>query len=263
MQPVIFATPDEMGQAAAELLASLIEAHTGSAGRRFLLGCPGGRTAMPVYVALAAEAEQRQLDLSSVVIVMMDEYVVTDERGDLAAEDPDAAHSCRRFGRVDIVERLNAALPPEHRIPEANLWLPDVSDPGAYDQRIADAGGIEVFLLASGASDGHVAFNPPGSERGSTTRVVELPASTRRDNLATFESFAGDLERVPRHGVTVGIDTIARHSKRAIMLAHGRDKSLAARRLTEAAGYEPDWPATIVSDCREAQLWLDRAAVGA
>ncbi len=45
------------------------------------------------------------------------------------------------------------------------LWYADPADPAAYDRRIAAAGGIDLFLLASGASDGHVAFNPPGSAR--------------------------------------------------------------------------------------------------
>ena len=98
------------------------------------------------------------------------------------------------------MDRLNAGRPEHLQIPADRLWLPDPADPDAYDERIAAAGGIDLFLLASGAGDGHVAFNPPGTEAAARTRVVALPDSTRRDNLATFPTFGGELDAVPRTG---------------------------------------------------------------
>jgi glucosamine-6-phosphate deaminase len=173
------------------------------------------------------------------------------------------SYSCRRFATVEILGRLNAGRPADLSVRTENLWLPDPADPGGYERRLEAAGGIDLFLLASGAGDGHVAFNPPGAERDSRTRVVRLPDSTRRDNLATFPAFGGDLGAVPSHGVTVGVATIRERSKEVIMVAHGADKRLAARRLTEATAYEPDWPATVVTECRAPQIFLDRAAAGA
>jgi glucosamine-6-phosphate deaminase len=105
-----------------------------------------------------------------------------------------------------------------------------------------------------------VAFNPPGTDADARTRVVSLPDSTRRDNLATFPSFGGALEAVPRFGVTVGVATIRELSAEVVMVAHGEDKTLAARRLTAAAGYQSDWPATVWAECRNPHLYLDRAA---
>ena len=63
----VFETPDALGEAVAADIASRI----GRRGR-FLLGCPGGRSPKPVYAALARMAD---FDLSSVVIVMMDDYL--------------------------------------------------------------------------------------------------------------------------------------------------------------------------------------------
>ena len=251
----VFDDAVQLGRAAATVVAERIA----RADDRFLLGCPGGRSPRSTYQALAALAGARELDLSRVVIVMMDDYVVEAADG-FRREDPAALHSCERFAREEIVGPLNASVAPELRIPEDGVWFPDPADPAAYDERIAAAGGIDLFLLASGASDGHVAFNPPGAPRESRTRVVPLPDSTRRDNLATFPSFGGDLEQVPRHGVTVGVDTIAALSASVLMLAHGEDKGLATRRLIGAVEYEPDWPATIVSECRDPRLFIDRAA---
>jgi glucosamine-6-phosphate deaminase len=257
VQPSVFDDAEALGEAAAAHIADRIAA---AGERQFLLGCPGGRSAASTYRALAREAARRQLDLSRVVIVMMDDYVVRSEQGELVREAATADHSCERFAREDIVAPLNAGLPEELRIPEQNLWMPDVTAPDQYDGRIQSAGGVDIFILASGASDGHVAFNPPGSDVTSGTRIVDLPDSTRRDNLATFPSFGGDLENVPRHGLTVGIGTIKAVSKSVLMLVHGADKGLAAARLSAADGYDPDWPATIFADCREPRLFLDTAA---
>ena len=179
VRPQVFPDAASLGDAAARLVAAAV---TAAPGRRFLLGCPGGRSAASTYRSLAV------LDLSRLVIVMMDDYLVGDGTGRLVREDPRAAHSCERFGRTEIVDRLNAGLPVQHRVPADNLWLPDPARPDAYDERLADAGGVDLFLVASGASDGHIAFNPAGSPRDSRTRVVALQDTTRTDNLATTRS---------------------------------------------------------------------------
>lgn len=260
VQPEVFANARNLGKRVAEIVATdILDAN--AAGRPFLLGCPGGRTPRTTYQALAALVAKHEIDLSHVVIVMMDEYVVRGANGSLASEDTRAAHSCTRFGIDEILEPLSRAASTSHGIPEANLWVPDPADPAGYDSRISDAGGIDVFLLASGASDGHVAFNPPGSASNTRTRVVQLPETTRKDNLHTFPSFNGELDRVPRSGVTVGIETIVALSASVIMLAHGADKALAARRLLAATSYDPTWPATCFVDCARPQLFIDKSAM--
>ncbi len=276
VDPEVFAEPQTLGQRAAEVVAEGI-VRAGEAARPFLLGCPGGRSAASTYAALAQLVAARSIDLSHLVIVMMDDYLVRGPDGALVHEDRTAAHSCVRFGVEEIIDPLATAAgqgigtsdrerggrggsSPHGGI---QLWVPDPADPGAFDDRIAAAGGIDLFLLASGAGDGHVAFNGPGSAADSRTRVVGLAERTRLDNLATFPSFEGRLERVPQHGVTVGIDTIVRHSASVIMLVHGADKGVAARHLLAADGYDPDWPATVYAACAHPRLFLDEAAVAA
>ncbi|MFC9221719.1 hypothetical protein ACFT8W_13300 [Streptomyces hygroscopicus] len=82
-------------------------------GRPYALGCPGGRSATSTYRAPADEVAARRLGLEHVVIVMMDEYVETTPPGphgrEYRAIDSGLPHSCLRFGREEIVGRLNAA----------------------------------------------------------------------------------------------------------------------------------------------------------
>lgn len=256
-----FPGPAQLGQALAAVIADGIAATP--PGGQYLLGCPSGRSPVSTYQALADEVSRRGLDLRGVVIVMMDEYLEADAgSGELRYVDPGAPHSCARFGRMEIVERLNRAAPPGRGIDPDRLWLPDLTAPERYDEQLADAGGIDLFILASGTSDGHVAFNPPGTKPDAGTRAVELAEPTRRDNLSTFATFDGDLNRVPRWGLTVGVGTIRDLSKRAVMVVHGAEKGEAVRRLQAAEQYEPDWPATILTECADPELYVDAAALG-
>jgi glucosamine-6-phosphate deaminase len=225
----VFANAEELG---AELAAQI--AQRGPA----LLGCPGGRSLVSTYRALARSGS----DLSSTTIVMMDEYV--------PVPPVDAHFSCRGFALREIAGPLG--------IPEENVWLPDPDDAPAFDERIAAAGGIDLFLLASGASDGHVAFLPPGSPREGTTSVVRLAETTRRDNLATFPEFTS-IDDVPAHGVSVGLGTIS-SARDARLVLHGEGKRAAAARVVDAGAFDPDWPASIIHTFPTGEIWLDEAA---
>ncbi len=260
VQPTVFDGPEGIGRALAALIAGRL-AEAAEAGRPFLLGCPSGRSPQSTYAALAREVGARGTDLGGLVIVMMDEYVERDEAtGRMRRVDPAAAHSCVRFGQAEIVDRLNAAARPGRGMRAGSYWVPDPAVPGDYDRRIADHGGVDVFILASGAGDGHVAFNPPGTAPDTVTRVVRLAEQTRRDNLETFPSFGADLDRVPHYGVTVGVGTIRDHSRQVVLVAHGAPKAHAVRRVAEAGRYQAEWPATILADCANPLLFVDRAA---
>ena len=260
VQPTVFDRPEALGHALATLIAERL-AEAANAGRPFLLGCPSGRSPQSTYTALAREVTARDADLSGLVIVMMDEYVERDQHtGAMHRIDPSAPHSCVRFGQVEIVDQLNAAAGPGRGISPDRYWVPDPAAPQEYDAMIADHGGIDLFIVASGAGDGHVAFNPPGSGRDTGTRVVRLAEQTRQDNLNTFPSFGREIERVPHYGVTVGVATIREQSKQVVMVAHGEAKARAVRRVAEADSYRPEWPATVLTECARPLLFVDEAA---
>jgi glucosamine-6-phosphate deaminase len=260
IDPQVFETPVALGEHVAQAIADRIEQST-IAGRPFVLGCPGGRSALSTYQALAREVGQRDLDLSGLVVLMMDEYLVDDGAGGLRRVEESLPHSCVGFGRREIVEPMNAAARPGRRISEENFWWPDPKDPEEYDRRIARTGGVDIFLLASGASDGHIALNGVGTPPLGHTHVVTLLDSTRRDNLATFPTLSV-LDAVPHFGITVGVGTIREHSRAVLMVAIGADKSRAVERLAGARMYEPDWPATVFTECANPELLVDLAASG-
>ncbi|MEJ6781107.1 6-phosphogluconolactonase [Aminobacter sp. Piv2-1] len=256
----IHPTPQNIGASLGARIREGISA-ANAAGLPYMLGCPGGRSPMPVYEALAAALAAQPVDCSLLIVAMMDEYLLSDRDGRLSPPPTAAHYSCRGFGERHIVGRLNAVLPEAFRVQPHNFWVPNSTDPDAYDDRIASQGGIDLFLLASGAGDGHIAFNPPGSPRQSRTRIVELAEQTRRDNLATFPDFSS-LDEVPGHGLTIGIGSIAKLSESVAMIVWGAGKREAFRRIATAAAYNPAWPATIACECRNAELHADKAAAG-
>lgn len=254
----VVASDAQLGQRAAQMI---LDAHRGAAieGRGLVLGCPAGRSPRSTYAALGDLVAQHRVDLSNAHLVLMDEFV--ERRDDAWRWCPaDAHYSCRAYAEREIVATLNRGLPPPLRIPRGSLHVPDASNPAAHEALLERLGGIDVFLLASGGSDGHVAFNPPGTALDSLTRVVELADTTRSDNLGTFPRFR-DLEEVPRWGVTVGLGTIRRHSRAALLLLPGESKGESLRRILAADAFDPAWPATVVHACRNATVLADESAL--
>jgi glucosamine-6-phosphate deaminase len=201
-----------------------------------VIGIPAGRTPRTTFDALHRD----HVDLTSAQFLLMDEYV---------GVDVSAPHSCRGFAQREM------------RVPASNLRAPDPQRPDDYEAMITALGGIDVFLLAAGATDGHVGFNPPGSPLDSRTRVVELAETTRRDNLDTFPNLRS-RDDVPTHGVTVGLGTIVEHADRAVLVFIGEDKRDALARTVGLTNFDPAWPASIVHRCRNAEVVADRAAAG-
>jgi len=252
----IFPSAEELGrQLADRLLGEIAQAR--QAGRRFLLGCPTGRTPRSTYSAIARRLATEPQDLSHLTLVMMDEYAI--ERGSgFQHESSDRPWSCHHFAGREILDPWNAHLPKNLQLSPDSVWFPEAQQPEAYDARIANAGGIDFFILASGASDGHVAFNPAGTPLNSRTRIVVLSEQTRRDNLQTFPAF-GTLDAVPRHGVSMGIATIS-EARTAVMVLTGASKRESLARVLEADHYDPAWPATVIHEFAAGEILADREA---
>jgi glucosamine-6-phosphate deaminase len=253
----VFPDADALGEALArEILDEAERAREEE--RSYLLGCPAGRSLRSTYFALADLAAAQRADLSRFVVVMMDEYLIPAPDGSRLC--PAGAHySCRGYGRREILDRINDDLPPDRRIPQNNLWFPDPDDPMAYEKRLEVAGGIDLFLVAAGASDGHVAFNPVGTTLAARTRVLRLSAATRRDNLETFPDFEA-LDEVPTLGVSVGLGTIVEQSRRVVLVMTGAEKRAAVSRLRRCVDFTPDWPASFIYGCQNPAIFVDRFA---
>jgi glucosamine-6-phosphate deaminase len=182
-----------------------------------LLGVATGSTPLPIYTALAARVRAGQMDASRARICQLDEYV------GLPAGHPE---SYRSTVLREVVEPLGLG--------ESSFMGPDgnaddiTAACAAYDQGLADAGGVDLQLLGIG-TDGHIGFNEPCSSLASRTRIKTLTQQTRIDNARFFDD---DIDQVPHHVITQGIGTIldARH---LVLLATGAGKADAVAATVE------------------------------
>ena len=122
-----------------------------------------------------------------------------------------------------------------------------------YDTLIEQAGGIDLQILGIG-SDGHIAFNEPGTPFNSLTHVAELAESTIQDNSRFFNS----VEEVPTKAVTMGLASIMK-AKKIVLIATGANKADAIKGLLLDVITE-DLPCSILRNHPDVTIYVDRDA---
>ena len=111
----------------------------------------------------------------------------------------------------------------------------------------------DIQVLGIG-SNGHIAFNEPGTPFGSVTHIVDLTESTIKDNSRMFAS----IDEVPRQAFTMGLKNIMQ-SKKILILANGANKAKAVYGLVKGEVTE-NVPASILQLHPDCTLVCDKAA---
>ena len=238
MEVVITPTAEESAVLAADVVARLLERKASA-----VLGLATGSSPSALYQELVRRHRERRLSFAVARAFLLDEYV------GLPDGHPQLYRKVIDRELVDLVDFAPGAVRgPAGTGPEIVAACSD------YERAIADAGGIDLQVLGIG-TDGHLAFNEPGSSLASRTRLKTLTEQTQRDN-ARF--FGGDLAAVPRHVVTQGLGTIleARH---LLLLAAGAQKAEAVHQMVEG-GVSALWPATVLQHHPHVTVLLDEAA---
>ena len=233
----VCADPAEACRRAGALVADAIAA-AAAAGRGAVLGLATGRTMAGVHAELVRLHREQGLSFRGVTSFNVDEY------WPLAPDDPRAFRQVMRrelFGQVDLD-------PSRAHVPVGTLPAERVAAACAdYERAIAAAGGLDLVLLGLG-SNGHLAFNEPGSPADSRTRLVTLARSTR--------AAAGG--RIPQHAISMGLGTLL-EARSVALLAFGRRKAeVVARALcgpvTDAL------PASVLQGHADVHVLLDPEA---
>ncbi|KAI9257350.1 glucosamine-6-phosphate isomerase 1 [Phascolomyces articulosus] len=188
-----------------------------TAERPFVLGLPTGSSPIGTYKALVELHKAGELSFEHVVTFNMDEYV------GLPRDHPESYHSFmwkNLFMHVDI-------KPENVNILDGNAEDLD-EECKRFEAEIARVGGIELFLGGIGP-DGHIAFNEPGSSLTSRTRVKTLAYETI---IANARFFDGDVSKVPKLALTVGVATVM-DAREVCIIITGAHKSIALAKCIE------------------------------
>lgn len=217
MRVIIQPDYDLVSRWAANYVTARINSDNPSSSEPFLLGLPTGSSPLGMYRELIKLNQEGAVSFENVVTFNMDEYV------NLPEEHPESYYSFmwnNFFSHINIkqenVNILNGNAP--------NLEA-ECED---YENKIERLGGIRLFVGGIGP-DGHIAFNEPGSSLSSRTRVKTLTYDTI---IANSRFFDGDVNKVPKTALTVGVGTVL-DADEVLIIVNGHNKARALRHAIE------------------------------
>jgi glucosamine-6-phosphate deaminase len=183
------------------------------------LALPIGKSLFGCYEILADQSRKALIDWSAVKCFALDDYLDIDE-----------VYSFQRILQARLYEFAN--------IQAEACFNPRFQD--NYDQVIADCGGLDCCILGLG-TNGHIAFNEPGTPANSWTHCLWLSESTREANK---DYFAG-ASKIATKAISMGISTILA-SKKIILVATGNGKKEVLQKAL--SGPVTEWlPASLLS----------------
>ena len=214
-------TYEELSAKAAELLCAQVTMKPNC-----ILGLATGSSPVGAYKKMIAKFKAGEVDFSKVSSINLDEYVGLDGTND---------QSYRYFMNTNLFDHIN--------IDKNNTRVPSgiatdlAAEAKAYDEHIAEVGGIDLQLLGIGL-DGHIGFNEPDDRFTKETHVVDLDPSTIEANARFFAS----ADDVPRKAITMGMGGIMT-AKKVLLIANGAAK----KEIVEKAFFGPITPAVPAS----------------
>lgn len=216
-------TKGEVSQLAADEIQQIIKEKP-----QAVLGLATGSTPIGTYQELIRRYQEGKIDFSQVRTFNLDEYYGLD------SHHPQSYHT---FMRQMLFNHIN--------VKEQNIYIPSGSPEDvvkycrAYEQKIEEAGGIDLQILGIG-QNGHIGFNEPAGELQPDTHLVRLASETIEANARFFER----KEDVPRYAITMGIQTILK-AKKLLLLVTGKEKAEIVQKLFDS-GITTDIPASLL-----------------
>ena len=203
-----------------------------------VLGLATGSSPLGIYKNLIEACKNREVSFKNVKTFNLDEYIGLDGNHD---------QSYRYFMNHNLFNHIDINKDNTH-VPSGFVSNDEIA--ALYDEAIKAAGGIDIQLLGLG-SDGHIAFNEPGTPFDSLTHIAELTEQTITDNARFFAS----IEDVPTKACTMGLQSIM-NAKKIVLIALGKNKVEAVRKLIHGE-IDINWPCTILKNHPDVTIYVD------
>lgn len=207
-----------------------------------VLGLATGSTPLGLYARMVKDHKENGTSYKDIKSFNLDEYV------GLPITHPESYYAFMHRNLFDQID-----------IPEENTHVPSglgedlEGQAKKYDEMI-DESPVDIQLLGIG-SDGHIAFNEPGTPFDSGTHVTDLAESTIKDNCRFFDN---DISKVPTQAVTQGIGTIMK-AKNILLIATGANKAQAVKDMLEGP-VDEKCPASILQKHDNVTVIIDEGA---
>ena len=236
MKVIVAENYEEMSRKAFEVMAEVVKNNP-----RAVLGLATGSTPIGLYKNMIEDHEKNGTSYREIKTVNLAEYAGLDYSSD---------QSYVYFMRHNLFDHIDIDLK------NTNIENGKAADRAAECARynaLLDELPRDIQVLGIG-SNGHIAFNEPGTPFGSVTHIVDLTESTIKDNSRMFAS----IDEVPRQAFTMGLKNIMQ-SKKILILANGANKAKAVYGLVKGEVTE-NVPASILQLHPDCTLVCDKAA---
>ena len=243
MRVIIEPDYEQLSRWAAEYVIKRINDFNPTPEHKFVLGLPTGSSPVGMYKNLVKANKEGRVSFKNVLTFNMDEYV------GLPEEHPESYHS---FMATNLFNHIDC---PKENIHILNGNAEDLEAECAhYEEMIAEAGGIDLFIGGIGP-DGHIAFNEPFSSLVSRTRQKTLTTDTIIANSRFFE---GDVNKVPKTALTVGVGTVM-DAREVMILVNGHAKTRALQAAIEGPVCQA-WTISALQQHKHGIIVADEAA---
>ena len=236
MKVIIAKDYEDMSRKAFEVMAETVKGNP-----RAVLGLATGSTPIGLYKNMIKDHEENGTSYKQIRTVNLDEYAGLDYSSD---------QSYVYFMRDNLFDHID--IDPAN----TNIENGKAEDRQAECDRynaLLEAMQQDIQVLGIG-SNGHIAFNEPGTPFGSVTHIVDLTESTIKDNSRMFKS----IDEVPRQAFTMGLKNIM-NAKKILILANGENKAKAVYGLVKGDVTEAV-PASVLQLHPDCVLVCDEAA---
>ena len=224
MELVVFKSSEELSFKAADIVRNVVINKPNC-----VLGLATGSTPCGTYKCLIDMNREGSVSFKDVTTVNLDEYYPIKPTNNQSYR---FFMNDKLFDHIDIDKKNTYVLNGEAKDPDEECR--------EFDRLIKRLGGADLQILGIGRN-GHIGFNEPGDFLYPHTHKTELTESTIEANSRFFNS----IDEVPRFSLTMGIGTIL-SAKKIIILATGRDKKDAVRRMLDDV-IDTRCPATLLS----------------
>ena len=209
-----------------------------------LLGLATGNTTLNIFTWMIKHHKELGIDYSKAKTCNLDEYI------GIAASD---SRSCRYRIDQSLLKHINIKY--ENTYVPNGLTQPPEAELKVFRETVEAFGGIDLQILSIG-TNGHIAFNEPGTPFDSTYRIAPISENTVEAKKGLF----GGRESVPRFGLSMGIRDIMA-AKKILLVAKGSSKAPVIKKILSGV-ITTDIPASVVLLHPNLEIILDPQAAG-